>query len=194
MPESGRGRPGCRAIFTHRIDDDTELRLVQMQDAPALRALTDDNREHLRRWLPWVEGSKTLDDTRDFIKSSLSRFADNNGFVAGIWFQGSLAGTIDFHSIDWTNRRTSIGYLLSASFQGRGLMTKACRAMMDHAFHDLHLNRVEIRCAPDNTRSRAIPERLGFTQEGTIRQAAWTYDRYVDDVVYGMLAAEWRNR
>jgi ribosomal-protein-serine acetyltransferase len=53
------------------------------------------------------------------------------------------------------------------------------------------LNKVEIHCAVDNKRSRAIPERLGFTQEGIIRANQWLYDHYVDDVIYGMLASEW---
>ena len=63
---------------------------------------------------------------------------------------------------------------------------------MDHALLDLKLNRVEIRCATENTRSRAIPERLSFTQEGVMRQVQWLHDRYVDHVVYSMLAEQWR--
>jgi ribosomal-protein-serine acetyltransferase len=63
---------------------------------------------------------------------------------------------------------------------------------VNYGLHDLGLNRVEIRAAEFNTRSRAIPERLGFTQEGIIRQAEWLYDYYVDHVVYGMLSEEWK--
>jgi ribosomal-protein-serine acetyltransferase len=63
--------------------------------------------------------------------------------------------------------------------------------LVDYAFNELGLNRLEIRCATENTKSRAIPQRLGFKQEGTIRQAEWLYDHYVDLVVYGILASEW---
>lgn len=71
-------------------------------------------------------------------------------------------------------------------------MTKACKACIDYAFNELKLHRLEIRCAVENERSRAIPERLGFTNEGTIREAEWLYDHFVDHVVYGMLEREWK--
>ncbi len=71
-------------------------------------------------------------------------------------------------------------------------MTEACRAMVNHAFRELGLNRVGIACATENHRSRAIPERLGFRQEGVQRQAEWLYDRFVDRALYAMLASEWR--
>jgi ribosomal-protein-serine acetyltransferase len=71
------------------------------------------------------------------------------------------------------------------------MLTKACKKLVTYAFIEYRLNRVEIHCAIGNTHSRAIPERLGFTQEGVLREAAWLYDHFVDHVVYGMLAREW---
>jgi ribosomal-protein-serine acetyltransferase len=75
--------------------------------------------------------------------------------------------------------------------QGKGLVTKVCRAMVTYAFDHDHLNKGEMLCATGNTRSRAIPERLGFTQEGIIRQAERFLDHSNDLVVYGMPASEW---
>ncbi len=179
-------------MFTYRIDDHTELRLLAERHAEPLYTLIDRNRDHLRQWLPWVDASRSAEGTREFIRGVLRRFATNNGFAAGIWHHGELAGIIDFHAINWSNRSTSIGYWLAAPFQGKGLMTAACRAFVEHALVELGLNRIEIRCATGNRRSRAIPERLGFTQEGTLRQAEWLYHRFEDLVVYSMLASEWR--
>lgn len=178
-------------MFGYRLDDETELRLLEERHAQELFALTDQNRAHLRQWLPWVESVQAADDSKRFIKSALEQFASNRGFHTGIWYRGQLAGVLGLHPINWASRHTSMGYWLGAEFEGKGLMTKACRAVADHVFRELKLNRLEIRCAVENTKSRAIPERLGFAQEGVIRQAEWLYDHYVDLVVYGMLASEW---
>lgn len=178
-------------MFICRLDAEAELRLLEDRHAAELFLLTDQNRGHLRRWLPWVDATTSIEITRKFIKNALKQFSTNRGFQTGIWYQGRLVGVIGYHRIDWFNRKTSIGYWLGASFQGKGLMTKACRALVDYAFGELKLNRVEIRCAAQNKRSRAIPERLGFVQEGISRQAEWLYDHYVDHVIYGMLASEW---
>jgi ribosomal-protein-serine acetyltransferase len=179
-------------MFSFRIDDSTKLSLVEERHANELFALTDRNRAHLRQWLPWLDSVTTVSDTREFIKTSLTQFANNNGFQAGIWFDERLVGLVGYHQIDWVNRITTIGYWLDAGMEGRGLVTKACRALVQHAFAGLGLNRIEIRCAVENKRSRAIPERLGFRQEGMIHQAEWLYDHYVDHVQYGLLASMWK--
>ena len=70
-------------------------------------------------------------------------------------------------------------------------MTKVVRALMDIGFKEFRLNKIEIRAATENVKSRKIPERLGFTEEGTLRQVQWLYDHFVDHVVYGMLKDEW---
>ena len=99
-------------------------------------------------------------------------------------------GMIGFHAMDWVHRRTSIGYWLDERAQGRGLMTAACRTMTLHALAELKLHRVEIRCAPENHKSRGIPIRLGFSEEGRLREVEWLYDHFVDHVVYSMLEGE----
>lgn len=179
-------------MFSCRLDAEAELRLLEEHQAAELFLLTDRNRSHLRRWLPWVDATTSVEVTRKFIRNALKQFATGRGFQAGLWYQNRMAGVIGYHKIDWFNRKTSLGYWLGMEFQGKGLMTKACQALLDYAFHELKLNRVEIRCATENKRSRAIPERLGFVQEGITRQAEWLYDHYVDHVIYGVLASEWR--
>ena len=181
-------------MFSYKIDDETEIRLFAEQHADRLFALVDENRDYLREWLPWVDGTKTAEDTRNFIRISLEQFAANGGFAAGLWYRGELAGTIGFHKIDWPNQKAEIGYWISAGFQGKGIVTRAARALVDYTFNELGLNRMEIRCAEGNKKSRAIAERLGFHQEGTLRQSLLLNDHYVDMVIYGMLKEEWGSR
>ncbi|GAA0179571.1 GNAT family protein [Clostridium sediminicola] len=178
-------------MFKYIVNEDIELRLLQIKDSEELFQLMDSCREHLREWLPWVDASKSSEDTKVFIQSTMDQFASNNGFQAGIWCKGQIAGVIGYHGMNLANKSTSIGYWLSEKFVGKGIMTKACKVLVDYAITDLNLNRVEIRCAENNYKSRAIPERLGFTNEGMIREAEWLYDHYVNHIVYGILASDW---
>jgi ribosomal-protein-serine acetyltransferase len=111
----------------------------------------------------------TEEGTRAFVRRRLQRLAENNGWAGGLFYRGSLAGEIGYDYIDWPNRCTEIGYWVGAAFEGKGLVSRACRTLAQHAFAELGVHRVQIRCASDNTRSRTIPERLGFRQEGVLR-------------------------
>jgi ribosomal-protein-serine acetyltransferase len=176
------------------IDDDIVLKILEPEDADSLFALIDGNRSYLHQWLPWVDTNKILEDSKLFILSSKEQHEKKFGFQCGIWFRGILTGIIGFHRIDWMNRSVEIGYWLSEIFQGHGIMTKACHTLVDYAFYEYQLNRVQIRCATGNKKSNAIIERLGFIKEGTSRQAEFLYDHYVDLFVYGMTADEWKAR
>src|SRR5262245_48257007 len=179
-------------MFSHPLSPDVSLALLEPRYAEEIFQLTQVNREHLRQWLPWVDGVSTVDDTKAFIQTALKQCCENGAFQNVILLRGRAVGAIGFHRIDWANRSVSIGYWLDKGHQGQGLITISCRACISHAFAELKLNRVEIRCAVENQRSRAIPERLGFLFEGTLREAQWLYDHFVDHALYGMLAREWK--
>ncbi len=165
--------------------------MLNVHDADSVFTLMSQSRESLREWLPFIDYNKSVLDTEAFIRLTMKQFSDNNGFQAGIWYDEKIAGVIGFHAINWHNKSTSLGYWLGKGFEGSGLMTKSVSAFVNYAFAELKLNRVEIRAAVENKKSRAIPERLNFVEEGNIRQAEWLYDHYVDHVVYGMLAEDW---
>ena len=181
-------------MFSYKVDESITLRLLEERHAEAVFNLLEQNRSHLQVELTWLTDQLSLDDAKDYIKAGLERFANNNGLRAGIWVQDNLAGIVSLHGVVWADRKASLGYWLGASFQGQGLVTKACRSLINHAFSELKLNRLEIQCDSDNDRSRGIAERLGFTQEGVLRQSWWSRDRFVDLVVYGLLVSEWQDR
>lgn len=179
-------------MFTYKVNADIELRLLELRHGKELYNVINSCRPYLREFLPWVDSNKTVEQIESFVKTTLEQYASGHGFHAGIWYQGQFAGIIAYHRINWANKNTSIGYWLGEGFQGRGIMSNCCAALVDYGFNTLGLHRIEIRCATANSKSQAIPKRLGFTKEGTIREAEWLYDHYVDHDVYGLLAKEWK--
>jgi ribosomal-protein-serine acetyltransferase len=173
------------------ISNACHLRLLEESDATELHALIVVNRAHLARWLPWAAG-QTLEDTSGFICRARKQLTDNDGFQAAILLDDRIVGVIGYHGIDWAHRSTRIGYWLAEAHQGQGTMTMAVRLLVDHALSAWELNRVEIHAAVENRRSRAIPERLGFRQEGIRRQAERVGGHYFDSVVYSMVTRDWQ--
>jgi ribosomal-protein-serine acetyltransferase len=178
-------------MFHASVRPGLELRLLEERHAAALFAAVDHDREYLREWLPWVDATTTPDDSLAFIKASLEQFAANNGFAAGIWNENQFCGVLGTHKINWLNRKVELGYWLGRNFQGKGIVTDACRAAITHMFRELDLNRVEIHCATGNVKSCAIPRRLGFTLDGTLREGQLVGGRYSDLHVFGMLKRDW---
>ncbi len=179
-------------MFRMPVDATLDLVLLEPRHAPLLFSLVDENRAHLRRYLPWVDGTRAVNDSVGYITASLEQFARSQSLQVGLFTDGTLAGMCGYHMIDWNNRRTGIGYWLAQSHQGKGLMTRAVRALTTHAFSSLGLHRLEIHAAMENAPSRGVAERLRYTQEGVAKGAEWLHERWVDHAVYAMLAERWR--
>jgi ribosomal-protein-serine acetyltransferase len=192
----GESSPSCRVsgefpeALRLPISDGSYLRLLGEADSQELDDLIEANRARLARWLPWA-AAQTFEDTIGFIRKTEAQVAGNDGFQTAIVCEGDIAGVIGYVGVNWQHRSTNLGYWLGEEYQGKGTMTEAVRALVDHALSVWKLNRVEIRAAVENRRSRAIPERLGFHQEGALRQAELVDGRYLDSVMYSMLAEDW---
>jgi ribosomal-protein-serine acetyltransferase len=180
-------------MFRRVVTPQIEMRLFAADDAEVVYALVERNRAYLRDWLPWVDRTQSPQDIGAFINAiAIPQYESNNGPHCGIWVDGGFAGSIGCHAIDWANRHCSLGYWVDATHQGKGIVTKCCASMLDYLFDELGLHRVVIQCAPGNTRSCAIPERLGFTREGVNREAQLIAGRWLDLVMWSILDAEWR--
>jgi len=178
--------------FRREVAEGIEIRLFETGDAETVFATADRNREYLREWLPWVDRTQSARDILEFIARAHYKFQISRAPDAGIWIDGVFSGSIGVHSVDWTNRSTSIGYWIDSAQQARGIITRCCASLLDYLFDDLLLHRVEIRCGTGNTRSCAIPRRLGFLREGVLREAEWVSGRWVDLVVWSVLEDAWR--
>jgi ribosomal-protein-serine acetyltransferase len=171
--------------------ENVALRQFEIRDAGELYELVDRNRVYLSRWMPWAP-RETRADAREFIAGTLRQAAVNDGIQTAITVDGAIAGSVGVHAISWQNSSTSIGYWLAENHQGRGIMTRAVAAYLDHAFGTWRLHRIELRAAVTNERSRAVAERLNLTLEGILRDAERVGDRMHDLAVYSMLAPDWR--
>jgi len=180
-----------RAALAIQAGDGIELRPVSLADAPALYAAVERNRARLREWLPWVGLSYGLNDMVRHLEERERENAARESLASHIWNGADLCGAISLHRIDKKHRNTSIGYWLDQAHEGRGIMTRACRAIVTEGFRNYGLHRIEIRCATGNDRSSAIPRRLGFREEGILHEAEWLHDHWVDLRVFGMLEQDW---
>ncbi len=115
-----------------------------------------------------------------------------NSIEAGLLYDGSLCGMIGLHHLDQINRKAEIGYWIAQEYEGKGIMTAACRTIITYAFKELELNRVALCAAVGNHKSRAIPERLGFQEEGIARDGLFVNGKYHDLVYYSLLKHEWK--
>ena len=171
-------------------DGEIELRPLTVGDARRLFALVDADRTRLARWLPWVEDTRTERDSVRFIANAADERRRRRSLVLGLGVRGETVGTIGLHYIEWFDCSAEIGYWISASAEGRGYVTRAARALLGFSFGAAGLNRIVLRCAVGNERSRRLAERLGFQKEGVMREAHFVGGRFLDQHLYALLRRE----
>ena len=178
--------------LTHRVDDELALCFLEPRHAKEIYALVDANREHIGKWMPWCTPKYAVGDAETFIRDTLKGFAEGRGLTLWMVRLGEIVGGIGNHPVNNTDHSADIGYWLAESAQGNGVVTRAARAMVDYSLVGMGLNRVTIHAATENTRSAAVPKRLGFRQIGFKHQAAALHDMHVDIVEFEMLAEGWK--
>jgi RimJ/RimL family protein N-acetyltransferase len=158
--------------------------------APQLAGLFRTHGADFYQWLPW-EGFEDEGAARGFIEGFAKARGEGTRRLFGIWVDDALVGGTLFPSINPRAGTAEVGVFLAASARGHGIVTRAVGAMLDWAFTERGLHRVEWRCAVGNAPSRRIPERLGFTHEGTLREIFPVRDERQDLEVWALLAREW---
>ncbi len=170
-----------------------------------LRQLTIDDAEfYLRNFsdpitveLTTFEAPKDLEAAKAELKEyCIDIFHNNTGNRWGITTKdnGDLIGTCGFYKWVKSNYHAEIGYDLLPDFRRRGIMTEALSAMINYMFGEVGLNRIYAYIDPRNEASMALVKGLGFVKEGVLRENVLFRERYYDDVVYSILAREWRTR
>ena len=176
------------------VSENIVLELTAPKHAGELFQAVDNNREHLSRYLPWVGNMQSVKDFDNYINNCEVQYREKTDISFVIISNGKLAGRIGLHHINQQNKAGAIGYWLSKKFEGQGIILQSCKAIIQFGFDQLGLHRIEIKAAVDNMKSQAVPRKLGFTQEGILRQAELVNNQFLDIVLYSMLQQEWQQQ
>lgn len=170
-----------------------QVRPYRPDDAGAIHRAVESTRERLARWMPWVPYSTTVASYEAFIRQATRQEDEGTAIHRGLFTSDAVAGGLGA-ILDPVNREAEVGYWIVPAWEGRGAITEATTALLDHLFDDEGTHRVTIRAAVENTRSRAVARRLGFTEEGILREALVLGGVSVDAAISSILEPEWRER
>ena len=174
-------------MFYRVINEKTKLSLTIPQYCEEIFVVIDQNRDFLKAWLPWLDHSKIVEDVKAFNLLQLDKFKEGSALNLTIFYEDKVAGIIGYNTIDQVNGIGCIGYWLAEKYNGKGIMTACVKDLIKIGRDFYNLQKVDIRCATGNTRSRAIPERLGFHHAGTLKRAEKVYNRWLDHEVYELI-------
>lgn len=173
--------------FSLKIDEDIVLKLLEEKDSETLFALVDENREHLREFLGWLDYNQSSSDSLTFIKREKEKLARFDSLTLAIYFSNTFVGLISLYNIDTANHTACMGYWIAQKYQSKGIIVKSARGVIQYALEKLNFHRIEIRCAIHNVRSQKVIENLGFAKEGLLKSSIFHYGKYFDSYLYGLI-------
>jgi ribosomal-protein-serine acetyltransferase len=180
-------------MFRLTVDEEVSLVLAEERHAHAVTELIVRNQARLARWEPWAEQPQTVDGTRAYIRASLEDFVRGRQISTIIALEEGqlLIGRCGLRINPYAGS-ADVGYWVDGEYEGRGIVSRATRALITTAFIELGLTKVDLRTSIDNTRSRALAERLGFTFEGVLPGGLRFAHRTDDVALYAVTARDWR--
>ncbi len=179
------------------ITVDNEIGLRRSFDTPheELHALIQQNLDHLGPFMFWAKPEYDVAGVRAFMEMKRKAWNESGEHAYSIYYKSELAGSVGVRGFESPVRAATFGYWLSARMQGKGIMTRSVSALLKLVFIEHNMNQAIIHAAPHNTRSRAIPERLGFTEVGRERQMSINvHGEFLDLVNYSLLKSEWEDQ
>jgi len=188
MSHSPFSNPAYR-IETRRL----LIRCYNPSDAPLLAESVTESLEHLRPWMPWAYSEpEPIEIKIQRLKLFRGNFDLGQNYTYGIFNpeETKLIGGTGLHTRLGENE-LEVGYWIHKDFINRGLVTESTAALVKVAFEIIHVHRLEIHCDPGNFASAAIPRKLGFTHEGTLRAKTRFLDGWSDSMIWGLLETEY---
>ncbi|TLS37055.1 GNAT family N-acetyltransferase [Pseudalkalibacillus caeni] len=159
-------------------------------DGPIVNEAIRESYDELRMWLPFAQTIPAVEETEINLRKAHIKFLERESFRFLIFHKESnhFIGTASIQGIDWDIPKGEIGYWINTKYSGNGYMTEAVRELADLGMSHLQFNRMEIRCESENVKSRSIPEKLGFSLEGILRNEDLSADgkRLTDTCIYAI--------
>ncbi|HET6211539.1 MAG TPA: GNAT family protein [Micromonosporaceae bacterium] len=178
-------------MFSVPLAEGAQLRPLEPWQAAEFLANVEHSRPHIAPWVPLAGRVVDLDSARKLLQQYADSQAADTGRLYGIWLDGTLVGCALFRVFDTREGVCEVGVWIAPEAQGRGLVTRAVRHMVDWAIRVRGMSRVEWCNVPTNVRSRAVVQRLGFTLDGVLRSVFELGGVRQDLEVWSMLAGEW---
>ncbi len=169
------------------------LRCYNPADAPLLAASITESLEHLLPWMPWAAAEpEPLQTKIERLRRFRANFDLGQDYIYGIFNpqENRLLGGTGLHT-RIGNNALEIGYWIHKDYIGRGYATETSAALAKVAFEVNQVERVEIHCAVENVRSAAVPRKLGFQHEATLKNRCFANGRNCDQMVWSMFAEEY---
>lgn len=167
-----------------------QLRAQRISDAEAMYEIYSDA-ETMKYWSS--EPMKGLDEAQKYVAQDLDAVNQGRAVIWSITEKNRdvAIGKCILFQFSESNRRAEVGYVLNRQYWGRGIMSEAMAAVIEYAFGDAGLHRLEADTDPDNAGSLKMLERLGFQREGLFRDRWFVYGVWQDSVMLGLLKTEW---
>ncbi|MDF2444161.1 MAG: ribosomal-protein-serine acetyltransferase [Subtercola sp.] len=150
-------------FLPHDLGDGFDLVPRELSTVEEMLALTLANLARLREWEPWAQGEQTREGLARYTEALAADSAAGRHIPTVLRFDGTPIGSVTCR-IDRQQGVAELGYWIDAAFEGRGTITRACRAIVEELARE-GITRVEIHAATGNDRSRRVAERLGFSLE-----------------------------
>jgi RimJ/RimL family protein N-acetyltransferase len=178
-------------VFLYALDDDIGLGPLEPWHAEQFAAAVEHARDHLAPWIPFAHTVTDVDTARDLLQRLADSHASDSRHMYGIWQGDKLVGGALFPAFDTKKGICEIGVWLLPEYQGRGLITRAARYLIDWAIRVRGMSRVAWHTDPRNARSQAVARRLGLTFEGVCRSCHVVNGERQDMQVWSVLVDEW---
>ena len=172
------------------INENLELRLPDENFAEELFTIVDTQRNYLGQWLPWVEYTKTIENSIEFLKNSILFNQGGQRLTTFIFCKQKLVGSVILVKISKKNKSSELGYWVSQDVEGQGLATQSCKRLIKYVFSQMDIHRIEINAITENKKSIAVAKKLGFSYEGNIRDGFFFKEKFYDLERFSLLKTD----